>query len=84
MAIVEFIISGLMLDIDTVNKSDGKYLRVRVEWQHITLADKLIPIGESGNVDWYHSEKYKESLQEISEHEKNRIVEQFKTNSFLS
>jgi hypothetical protein len=83
LEIISFVISGLTADIDTVEKPDGKYLRLRVELFDFKAVDELIKIGESGKVDWYHSQDYKDKIKEIEKRETKRVTEQFKNNSFL-
>jgi hypothetical protein len=79
-SIIPFLAANTSVDIDTVNKSDGKYLRVRVEIKHFKIVDEYIKIGEQQTVDWYNGPEYKAALQEIEKHASKSALETLKLN----
>lgn len=51
--ILPFLAANLDLDVDTVQRADGKFLRVRVEAFNFTLLDKEIPLSDSDPINIY-------------------------------
>ena len=52
-----FITANLDLDVDTVEKSDGKYLRIRVEVLDIKLLDRFVKISEDEPIDIFETNR---------------------------
>lgn len=51
--VLPVIASNLEFDVDTVQKSTGTFLRVRIECFNFKLLDALVPLSESEPVDVY-------------------------------
>lgn len=80
-SIIPFIAANTSVDIDTVQKADGKYLRVRVEIKHFKIVDEYIKVGEANAVDWYKSPEYEQAVKEIEKHASKQAVETLKVNT---
>lgn len=65
--VLPFIASNSDLDIDTVKKEDGVFLRVRVETLGFTIIDQLVRISqdiEADPVDVFISKSNKKALED--------------------
>lgn len=84
LAIVQVIVANLELDIDTVKKSDGKYLRVRVEAWGITIADQLIKLTETGEIDYRDSPEHRKAVKELDQYSSKQARETLESNSIIN